>query len=201
MHRLRPYLGGLAVWVLLLSVGDANATVIRKNTSGSSFSVTGYWGHSVVIPSGGPWDNLTFNFYSDASPAVTPHAFGTLFLLSQDYFGTADALSAATTGYIANSTSISGGKFVFPTNVTIQPNTTYFFYQDGTSSGNITGNAPSGVAGEFHSFISDSDSAYTGATSSGSNFSLEGTAIPEPTTLALAAIALLGIGCRCRKQA
>jgi len=101
-------------------------------TSGADSTVVPtYCGQSFTTPSGGPWHNITFNFYSTpaggATPASTPAAAGTAFLLTQEYLGTPAALSSSTPGYLAQSISISGGVYVFPSSLALSPGTKYWF--------------------------------------------------------------------------
>jgi hypothetical protein len=102
----------------------ARADIIAQNT-GEVDSGTTVPGQSVTTPLGGPWDAITFNFFTNPT---TPTASGTLFLLSKEYLGTPAALSSATSGFVAQSQSISGGKYIFDPGVTLQPNTQYFLY-------------------------------------------------------------------------
>ena len=59
----------------------ANAATITSSTAVSQLGQL-IPGQSVTTPAGGPWNNITFNFFSDF--AGTPAAAGTLFLLSQE---------------------------------------------------------------------------------------------------------------------
>jgi len=63
------------------------------------------FGQSVTTPAGRPWNNLRFNFViGESGQLFGPQgtgAFGTLFLLSQAYAGTAAGLDAATPGFLA----------------------------------------------------------------------------------------------------
>ena len=79
-------LGVIAVWQL--SAG----TIVQDVTPGGTISPAFYWGVTFQTPATGPWNNLTFNFYSAVSPTsgipTTPAAAGTLYLLSSEYLGT-----------------------------------------------------------------------------------------------------------------
>jgi LPXTG-motif cell wall-anchored protein len=103
-------------------------------------------GESFTTPAGGPWHNITFNFFSDV-PAATPSATGTAYLLTQAYTGTPAGLSSSVAGFVAASTGVSSGKFVFAPSVTLQPNTQYFVYVD--SSMYITGSVSAGSSGAY----------------------------------------------------
>ena len=86
--------------VILLHGAQARADVITSFTSllddrGTGF---GFPGQSITTPTGGPWDNLTFNWFDSPGANIVgiPIAGGTLFLLSSEYLGTPAALSSST---------------------------------------------------------------------------------------------------------
>jgi len=97
-----------------------------------------FLGQSFTTPSpGGPWDDITFNVFSNV-PATTPEAVGTAFFLDQLYSGTPSDLSSSTPGFLAASTGITGGMYVFPTALVLDPGVQYFVYENGllpTTSG------------------------------------------------------------------
>src|SRR5882757_8437152 len=99
--------------------GLASAGVIDTNTAGA-FSNTAFFGESFTTPGGGPFNNIAFNFFSDV-PATTPTAGGTAFLLSQVYLGAPAGLTTATPGFLAQSTSISSGRYLFNPSLILQP--------------------------------------------------------------------------------
>jgi hypothetical protein len=119
-------------------------------------------GQSVTTPGGGPWNNLTFNFFFGGGIFPSPTAAGTLFLLSQEFSviqnpfsATPNDLSSATPGYIAQSQSISGGRYVFDSSVTLLPNTQYFFYYDSpmTSGGALASVFNGYLGGQYYQAI------------------------------------------------
>ena len=124
--------------VSALALPAAPGATILQNTGGDIGSIFAFVGESFTTPEGGPWSNITFNFYSDV-PATTPAAAGTAFLLTQEYLGTPNALGTGTAGFLAQSTGISGGQYVFDPSLILQPNTKYFLYENlafTTSGGN-----------------------------------------------------------------
>ena len=90
-------------------------------------------GQSVTMPAGGPFDNIRFNWYTSRfiglSPS-SPTAFGTLYLLKQEYLGLPGDLSPSTPGFVARSASISEGQYLFAPGVTLTSGTQYWFYTD-----------------------------------------------------------------------
>jgi len=84
-------------------------------------------GQSLTTPTGGLWDNISFNFIDSTG---NPYANGTLFLLTQEYLGTPGDLGSSTAGYLAASMSSAGGIWDFAPSVLLQGNTTYWFYMN-----------------------------------------------------------------------
>jgi hypothetical protein len=100
--------------------------VIVQNTAGTEINAPEVFGQSFTMPSsGGPWDNITFNFFSN-SPATTPFTLGTAFLLNEQYLGMPSNLSTSTPGFLGESTGITGGMYVFSTALTLDPGVKYF---------------------------------------------------------------------------
>ncbi len=171
--------------VLLLALASfssvAFADIIASNASGTG-SNTLFFGQSVTTPSGGPWNNVVFNFFSDPT-ATTPTAAGTVYLLTQSYTGAPNALSSGTAGFLA-SAAAAGGFYTFSANVTLQPGTQYFFYTDTINF--ITGGGDSYSGGSV--FFSPAAGTNYAANSGDADFRLQGsvvTAVPEPSSLML----------------
>jgi len=130
--------------ILAAIVALATATLaatIDSQTAGSNFvgNSTNYFGESFTTPGGGPWNDIGFNFYSNI-PATTPVAVGTAFMLSEEYSGLPSGLSSSTPGFLAASTSISSGQFIFDSSLVLQPDTQYFLYA--TTPFSITAGRP-----------------------------------------------------------
>lgn len=114
----------IVVAALLLCAFPVLADTITQNPVATQ-AFSSFVGQSVTTAAvGGPWDNISFNWYDTN---LAPAAYGTLFLLSQEYLGTPAALSSSTTGYIAESVG-AGGVYTFAASVTLQPGLQYFFY-------------------------------------------------------------------------
>src|SRR5262245_58145137 len=122
------WLAATIVSAVVLAATDANASTISMQLGSSEFGVARYFGQGVTTPAGGPWNNISFYFDSQVGAGgTTPFAIGDLFLLNQTYAGTPAALSSSTPGFLAMSTGISGGTWVFDASVVLQPLTTYYF--------------------------------------------------------------------------
>jgi hypothetical protein len=193
---------GLVAGAILAVTSAANAGTILEYTAGTF--VTGgplYPGESFTTPSGGPWDDITFNFYESGLPA----AFGTGFLLDQSYAGQPSALSSSTPGFLASATA-SGGEYSFASSLVLQPDTTYYLYSN-SSDGPLDG-GPSSVAGITNYFSQPNlttNATTDFAPSTGVlNFLVAGTvassSVPEPSSVWLVLPALGGIALYHRRQ-
>jgi hypothetical protein len=192
--RINNRLGPIVLAFVLLS-GWANPTradIITSFTAGTSGAIGVFVGQEVTTPSGGPWNNLTFNFFSNVT---TPTAVGHVFLLTQAYNGTPQGLSTATPGFIAESTGIVANQFVFASGVTIQPNHVYYFYSDSIQLSSGENNANN--AG-FSLFLTGSASHnFVGFNAAESNFTLAGTQVSTSAVPAPPAVVLVGLGAGC----
>jgi len=175
----------------LLCSNFAGASVITQNTSENSGTLTESFGETFTTPSGGPWNNITFNFFSDI-PAVTPAAAGTAFLFSQVFTGTPSSLSSAAPGFIASSTGISGGAYVFDPSVQLAANTIYWIFENGvlTVSG---GNAVGGDIAYFAPTPSTNFDVAIGPAQA-TNFAVNGTVVSTAATPESSSIVLLLLG-------
>ena len=84
-------------------------------------------GQSFVVTESGSFQGLRFNFYSYKKEPV---AFGSLYLLTQEYLGLPGGLSASTPGFVARSESSAGGVYTFATTAVITGGTKYWVYTD-----------------------------------------------------------------------
>jgi len=164
------------------------AGTIDSYTTGN-YQGSGIFEESFTTPAGGPWTNITFNFFSD-SAGTTPTAAGTAYLLGQAYFGTPTALSGATNGFLASSTGISGGIYIFDSSVDLLPNTQYWIATNAAVSTYFSDTPYSGghfyqALNPFYGFAPQAQGAV--------DFSLNGQAeaAPEP---ACAALGFAGLG-------
>jgi hypothetical protein len=171
------------VTFLIAAATLAQAGTIVFNTAGTQLnSSTAFIGQSFTTPGAAPaWNNITFNFYSN-SPATTPTAPGTAFLLTQVYAGTPNNLSPATTGFVASAVG-AGGVYTFAPGVTLTASTTYYLYSNASFAVNSLSGS-SAAAGNYL-FASSGTTNFTTTATATANFQVSGTATPEPTAFGL----------------
>jgi hypothetical protein len=189
---LRPALLGASL-LALGSVCRAEITIANflTNTGNDGRQTPG---QEVTTPGGLPWDNITFNFIDSLSTATPgdPYAAGILYLLSAPYTGLPSALSTSTPGFIAEATA-SADIWTFGPGVTLQPNTSYFFYMSTHPPADTIANNTSGkTAGETSYGAANGTGAFA-VRNFTLDFELDGTAVPEPSTVlpVLAGLAVL----------
>ncbi len=204
-YPLVPALGTLAA--ANYSFTFVNGTLVLTaqpsiviNTAGTTPGGGGsYYGESFTTPGGGPWTNITFSFFSDQG--VTPTAAGTAYLFTVPYTGTPAGLAAsgsqslvrtgadphAAAGFLAASTGISSGAYVFPASVVLQPNTQYYVYANAPESnfpgGILTGGA---FAGATLFVATGSNAAFT-PVGGAANFRVAGSLVPPASSVTLTA--------------
>jgi len=174
------------------------ADTITQHVGGNVVSDTGYWwGVTFQTPTGGPWDKLTFNFYGETT--ITPDAAGTLYLLSQPFTGVPNALSSTAPGFIASTSTIVGGEWVFNSSLTVQPGTQYYLFADQQM---VIEGGGTDVATTRNYFTTDPNTTYL-VSSPGSgqpDFLFAGTVVPEPSLLRLTALGLASGLVRLRRR-
>ncbi|MBL9201041.1 MAG: hypothetical protein JNL39_11070 [Opitutaceae bacterium] len=145
----------------------ARAVTVAEFTAGTAIASNLIGGQSFTLVGAGSFTNISFNFFSD-TPATTPSAAGTGFLLSSAYTGTPGALSSGTAGYLGSATA-SGGFWNFGSGVSLLGGTQYFFYANtatlitGSNLGGYGGgNYYNGSSGSFVSSAVDANFRVTG---------------------------------------
>lgn len=112
---------------VISAIVDVTADLLDVTTG---FTGTDNWvGQSVTIPGSGTYSNLRFNWYH-YNPAGTPVAFGTLYLLTQEYTGLSSGLGPTAPGFVARSEAVKDNQYVFPAAVTVAGGKRYWFYSD-----------------------------------------------------------------------
>lgn len=187
MNSPLPRILGLSLALGLVAATNASALVVAENTSTTNVGQAQFYGQSFTVVGGGSFTNIVANFFSD-SPATTPLAAGTGFLLSTEYTGTPGSLSSATPGYLGQAVA-SGGFYDFGSSVTLVSGTQYFLLSN-------TAMAASGSGVDVYA----GGNAYYGGSSFDSRitqdaaFRISGTATPDSgTTASLLGLALFGL--------
>ena len=209
MHRLLK--NTFCVLICIASSQISRADVITSySTPGELANSAGSQnlGQSVTTPSAVQYSEITFNFFGQFFDSGVgwregaSWAEGELFLLNQVYFGTADDLSASTPGFLAFTDSIQpegeGNEWIFTPEVSLSPGEMYFFYV--RNAGQRFGAIKAFTQGDPYT---DGIYSQTATGNSNSNFGqspgndwhfeLEGTPIPEPSTLLLGTLASVGL--------
>jgi hypothetical protein len=193
--------------VFAATASPAQGGVIARYTAGDSNTETLIYGESFTTPGGAPWDDITFNYYSNDNPVRTPSAAGNAFLLTQVYMGTPSALSSSTPGFLAESTGISGGAWIFNPSVVLNPDTEYWLYPNAAVSGTGTDELQVTGTSAEEAYMAASASADFSATFEPeglqgeiANFTVEGTALPEPSTFVLCSAALISLAFYVRRK-
>jgi hypothetical protein len=183
------------------AASPSNAAIVVDNNDGTSSSAFGgIFGQSFTTPTGGPWENIKFNFVNGTTG--NPVAAGGLYALGQQYSGTPNALSTTTAGFLGFTNVISGGQWQF-TGLTLNPNTQYFFYMDGFTNEVVKFSLTNPYAGGegFNAVGPTTNYQAVGATFD-LDFSAQGevTAVPEPSSIVFFSLAAGGYGLRRRMR-
>jgi hypothetical protein len=113
---------------VIATIIDITETVLEV-TEGS-VGTENWAGQSFTIPGTGRYDNLRFNWYH-YNPRGESVAFGTAYLLTEEYLGIPGHLGESTPGFVARSERISDGQYIFPPSATVTGGTKYWIYTDG----------------------------------------------------------------------
>lgn len=91
---------------------------------------TGTWnyaGQSFVVPETGSFNNVRFHWYAFQR---TGAAFGSLYLLTQEYLGLPRDLGPSTPGFVARSERVADSVYLFAQDASINGGTKYWVYTD-----------------------------------------------------------------------
>jgi len=182
----------------LCSALPGGAVTLNENLAGdTTSSAPFFWGQKVSLDAGGPWNDIAFSFYDQNTD---PLAIGALFLVSQEFAGTPDALSDTAPGVLA-SAQAENDMYSFASNVVLQGGEDYWFYTGSALS--LTGGAASGDPDEQYYLAGTGGSGYF-SFQDGVNHSLTGSLVeaetdaiapvPLPAGLVLLVSALGGFG-------
>jgi len=138
-----------------------NTAIIDCNILGTISNTPTYIGQAFTTASSlYNFNHIAFTFVEadglGEASVGQPFAIGIGYLLSQPYTGTPADLGASVPGYIT-SVLAHQGYFTFPFQVTIHPNTQYFFYDDTEFSDNMILGGVSDVPGAFGYFTSSAE--------------------------------------------
>jgi hypothetical protein len=185
----------------LLSFGVSAGTISEFGGGTATFLNEYHFGQMVTTPADGPWYNITFCFaftglsgFTSCTGVSGGQFFypGTLYLLSQQYLGLPSDLASAP-GLLATSIGTSQSAWIFSSSVVLQPDTTYYFYEDGTWAGGVS--IPGGPIGPFPTYMTQGwpNLNTPFQTTESMDFRLTGDLIPEPSPLTLLALGLLAL--------
>ena len=217
----------LAASILAATAASTHAVTVAEFTDGSYDSGAiplNYLniGRSFTTDSASNYDNLSFSFLNGTGASALTQG-RTLYLLSQAYSGTSEALSSLTSGFIASASSTdTGTSWTFNSGISVTASTEYWVYtQRGTNTGNqyfsvgleeyganvnprggysyfVTATAASTTPNTVSSFYEDSDVIFKYRLTSTPPVV---TAVPEPSEWAmmLAGLGVLGVAVQRRK--
>ena len=191
-------LGATFGLVVFAATTVSGAVLAESTATGGVASI--FWGQSFTVVGGGSFTNLVANFFTD-SPAASPLAAGTGFLLSAAYTGAPGSLSSSTPGYLGQAVG-AGGFYSFGSSVTLLSGTQYFLFSNTmmAASGDVgspyAGGSAYGGSGQFPTFSPSPDQDLA--------FRISGTAASSTpdggSTLALLGLALGAVAVVRRKR-
>ena len=190
------------VTALLFTTAAVEGAVILEETDGEDQVVNMIPGQSLTTGSGGPWTDITFNFYDAENPANSV-ASGWLYLLDEEYTGMPSNLGTGTSGYISRTNTTQaeeggpGNEWVF-SGVTLQSSSQYWFYATSAQAIVVNGANDATIGGQYYEAPSVGNPFAATTSEEDANFELEGTLssgepIPEPGSLLIGGIAGIGM--------
>jgi hypothetical protein len=181
--------------------------IINYHPANFSTGNANNWSQSVTTPTGDGWDNIVFNYYD---PSQNPLAFGTLYLLNQEYLGTPAGLSSlgSGNGLLGTATTTDSQTWQFASGVTLQADTQYWFYTGSTGVAAYNTVSNNGAENMYDGGMGYIANPGFNAVLNGNldvNFNLQGdpagATVPEPASLTLfGAIGLAGLAFARRRR-
>ena len=110
---------------VIQTIADAPVSDAIVDVTRGSVGTFNFPGQSVRLPPG-LYTNLRFQWYL---PNKTATAFGTLYLISQEYLGLPTGLLTAP-GFMLAASTIENGEYVFDPQIALSGDRTYWFYAD-----------------------------------------------------------------------
>lgn len=182
--------------VLVIGATTGQAATIQSVTHDTGAIERPYFSQGVTIGSRADWDTITFAFDVQGGAGFEAFSTGEIYILTQDYLGRPEDLSASTEGFLAVSNGFEDGFWAFEKRVTLLADHTYYFVMGERSDASaITLFGSQAPAISALGFGASTGNAY--AVNSGNvDFVLNGEiAPPAPVPLPATALMLLaGIG-------
>lgn len=156
---------------MIASFGTGAGDNDLSKTSGFAYGVK-----LTTTASGGPFNNITLNYYKDSDLSVYAEDGVHLYVLTAEYSGRASDLGTGTSGYVTHATTVTSNQWVFPASQELSANTTYYVYMNGESTTSLDGGS---LTAETYS-LAASGQPYATQTNQQLAFSLEGTVNDAP---------------------
>jgi hypothetical protein len=174
----------------------ATAGIVAESLHAFGSTLTSFRGQSFTTGPALEYSNLSFNFYQwDVGlPAYAP-ATQTYFLLNKEFLGRNDQLSAATPGFMATTTGVSGDQWVFDPSVTLLGNTQYWLYGNGSYDVSTLGTFAVGSTysgGQLYASGGGPENAFSAESGYDLAFTINSGLVPEPASLELCIFSLTG---------
>lgn len=170
------------------------AVIVENAIVNSTLGGSGFVAQSFTTDSRA-WSDISFSWLTanDASEL----AAGNLFLLDQEYLGAPRDISSLAPGFVAESSILLDGSYVFLPDVVLAPNTQYWacMGSDASFAGGGYNNASNYSGGAFYqtSPFGSSAANYGIRSNVDAAFRVSGVVVPEPSTTLFLVLGALGV--------